>query len=281
MRGRHSMCSHSHAPTTAADLVSKRRWPAEVQQALERFERDFGSGLTETMATIADAVEDRQITVGVERVIRQGIADNREELSLLLRDGVADGARAGRAMASRRFGLDIDFETVPESTLNELVGVVEDLEDGIFETIGDGVASDVESMLSEGADVDDIADRLRSRDYAETLDNRHTQTHARTLVQGASERGNHSAMKDAPGVVGERWNVTLDGRQRPSHEAADGQIAPVDGTFSVGGARLLHPGDPGGPVDEVANCRCYATPVFEDDLTADELARLRAGNRLL
>ena len=55
---------------------------------------------------------------------------------------------------------------------------------------------------------------------------------------------------------------------------------PVDGTFIVGGERLMHPGDPGAVIEEIANCRCYATPVFADDLTQDDLAQLRAGQRL-
>jgi Phage Mu protein F like protein. len=97
-------------------------------------------------------------------------------------------------------------------------------------------------------------------------------------VQSASERGNLSAMQDAPGVVGKRWNTTLDGRARRTHRDADGQIAPIDGQFDVGGSTLRHPGDPTAELEEIANCRCFSSPVFESDLTDEELAELQAGN---
>jgi hypothetical protein len=87
-------------------------------------------------------------------------------------------------------------------------------------------------------------------------------------------------MDAAPGVIGERWNATNDGRARDTHLAAEGQISPVNSSFIVGGVRLAHPGDPEGPLREIANCRCYSTPVFADELTDSEVAQLRAGQRL-
>ena len=271
------MCRH--APTTAADLTHKRRWPAEVQAAIDRFKRRFGDEVSGLAAEVAD----RYAAPGpsdVVTVVSSTVSERRERLTAILTDGMIDGAEAGRRMSSRRFDLDIDFDVVPQSTIDELEDVIDEAGDDIFATLGEGIQSDIESAIEAGDDVDTIAERLRSRSYADRLDRRHTQTHARTLVQGASERGNHSAMQEAPGVVGERWHYTSDGRARETHIEAGGQIAPVDGPFVVGGARLRHPGDPQAPIGEIANCRCYATPVFEDDLSEDELAQLRAGNRL-
>jgi len=273
------MTCDCHTPTTSEGLFQKRRFPAEVQAAIERFSREFNGELSGLAADVADRYSDPSPS-NVQTVVDQVLADRRRDMTVVIEEGMIDGVESGRRMASRRFGLDIAFDVVPERAIAAVESVVDDLEGDIFETLSDGITSDMEGWLDEGLGVDDIASNLRSRDYAETLDRRHTQTHARTLVQSASEKGNHTAMEDAPGVIGERWNVTSDGRERDTHADADGQIVPVDGTFRVGGARLEHPGDPTGPIEEIGNCRCYATPVFEDDLTPEELAQLRAGQRL-
>ena len=69
------------------------------------------------------------------------------------------------------------------------------------------------------------------------------------------------------------WIATLDGKTRNSHFAADGQRAPLAGTFTVGGAQLAFPGDPDGPPDEVANCRCRVGVLAPDEEIPDEVDR--------
>lgn len=72
--------------------------------------------------------------------------------------------------------------------------------------------------------------------------------------------GEVEAYKQA-GVAKKGWLSQRDGKTRPSHKG----VAPVDvdKAFSVGGARLQFPGDPGGPADETINCRCGTVPEFE------------------
>jgi len=63
-----------------------------------------------------------------------------------------------------------------------------------------------------------------------------------------------------------QWITTLDGRQRETHEAAHLQIRKIDRPFIVGKAKLMFPGDPAGPPEEVINCRCQSvilTPAVE------------------
>ena len=57
-----------------------------------------------------------------------------------------------------------------------------------------------------------------------------------------------------------RWVTVHDNRVRPSHVAADGQVQDLGTPFLVGGAHLLYPGDPAGPLKETANCRCILIP---------------------
>lgn len=57
-----------------------------------------------------------------------------------------------------------------------------------------------------------------------------------------------------------RWVTVHDNRVRPTHAAADGQVQDLGTPFLVGGAHLLYPGDPAGPLKETANCRCILIP---------------------
>ena len=74
-----------------------------------------------------------------------------------------------------------------------------------------------------------------------------------TLV---NERSIAAAQKAFPDGVNKTWLTVGDNRVRAAHSAAEGQTVPVDQPFSVGGASLMYPGDPTGPLRLVARCRC-------------------------
>lgn len=69
----------------------------------------------------------------------------------------------------------------------------------------------------------------------------------------AEQRGDPAPFK--------QWLSTLDKRTRPTHVEADRQRTLMREPFRVGGARLMFPGDPTGPAQEVINCRCSLLPV--------------------
>jgi len=52
------------------------------------------------------------------------------------------------------------------------------------------------------------------------------------------------------------WKSGFDARVRDAHRAANGQVVPFNGKFSVGGESLQRPGDPNGSASNVINCRC-------------------------
>ena len=267
-------------PVTRRRLTEKRRWPAEVQSAIDDFQAEFGALAGRQKERLADAIIARDITEtgDIAAAVRRLVGENEEEFRVVFAEGARNGADAGRRMASRRFGLDIDFEQVPQQTLDELDDFVDDATPSILDNLADGSADRIGGWFEEGLARDDVADRIRD-ELDDELGEAAAETHARTIVQGASERGNHSAIQESS-AVGERWRATSDGRTRDTHVEAEGQIVPVGGTFEVGGANLVHPGDPGGPIEEIANCRCTTIPVFEDELTDDEVATLRGGGRL-
>lgn len=52
------------------------------------------------------------------------------------------------------------------------------------------------------------------------------------------------------------WKSGFDARVRDAHRAANNQVVPFNGKFSVGGESLQRPGDPNGSASNVINCRC-------------------------
>lgn len=269
-----------HRPTTRKSLLQKRRWPSEVAAAINQFEREFGEVTEGVRERLADAVVARDITPegDMAAAVRRVLSEDAEEIRVVFVENAERGARAGRRMASRRFDLDIDFDVVPQATLDELEDFVDSVHGDVLDTIGDGVESTLEQAFEEGLDRDAVAD-IMLEELDNELGDAAAQRHSRTLVHGASESGNHSAIQDSS-AIGEKWIATAGGRTRDTHDAADGQIAPVGGTFAVGGARLAHPGDPAGPIEEIANCRCSMSPVWPGDVSDDEAAQLRAGQRI-
>jgi hypothetical protein len=69
------------------------------------------------------------------------------------------------------------------------------------------------------------------------------------------------------GVRYKRWATMGDSHVREMHDATDGQIVPIGGTFDVGGNDLAYPGQPVGPPDVWINCRCLAMPAARDGET--------------
>lgn len=91
------------------------------------------------------------------------------------------------------------------------------------------------------------------------------ETIARTETAQAVNRGKFAHATEVQRRLGarvvRRWSAILDTRVRPSHAIAHGQEVELGQPYLVGGAHLLHPGDPAGPAGEVINCRC--TEVYE------------------
>lgn len=57
-----------------------------------------------------------------------------------------------------------------------------------------------------------------------------------------------------------QWWTRQDERVRTTHNDAHGQLVGMSEKFHVGGAELDHPGDPSGPMKEIARCRCFVIP---------------------
>lgn len=136
--------------------------------------------------------------------------------------------------------------------------------------IGNTAWTTARERLVEGFQAGEGIDALAGR-VEEALDVAASRavTIARTEVVSASNAGSIAGARalsgHAPPV--KIWMASLDARTRESHADADGQEVALDEPFTVGGAQLDYPGDPAGPVEEVANCRC--TIVYRDEPTPD------------
>lgn len=98
---------------------------------------------------------------------------------------------------------------------------------------------------------------------------------AQTETQTAAEHmkylearavGGERLIVDQPQIVEKpirsfkKWVTVIDGKQRATHLAANGQEVLRDEAFVVGGERLRYPADPklGASIGNIVNCRCNA-----------------------
>lgn len=136
---------------------------------------------------------------------------------------------------------------------------------GIPDEVYSQIVGEVERGIREGRSIPDIAadidQRLLDSDSARWASR--ATTVARTETIGATNGGAFAAALQRAQAEGEPnpekvWLATMDRRTRPAHQLADTQRVGLLEPFTVGGARMMFPGDPSGPADQVINCRCSA-----------------------
>lgn len=94
----------------------------------------------------------------------------------------------------------------------------------------------------------------------------------RVHQQGFLDAGDKAKEKGAD--ILKQWDATLDGRTRPAHSEADGQIVEWDDFFIVGGEQMKAP-SVGGSAKNVVNCRCQLLQRARWALDEDELKTLQ------
>ena len=102
----------------------------------------------------------------------------------------------------------------------------------------------------------------------------YSKSQAERLVRTeATNAANFATLQSATDMFGQdnlqkEWMTALDGRERPAHRTADGQIVDFKERFTVGGELLFNPGDPAGSAKNVVNCRCSTAPFPKPDAEA-------------
>jgi len=146
--------------------------------------------------------------------------------------------------------LDYAVNHVPKVVGQITLVTLAELQNAIF----DGIAL--------GLSIPDLAALIDELYLEQIIPNRSTVI-ARTEIIAATNYGSRQAAKGTGLELTKRWISTFDGRARPTHEAAG--LTPaigIDSLYSVGSARLMFPGDPEGPAEEVIQCRC--TEVYQE-----------------
>jgi HK97 family phage portal protein len=108
---------------------------------------------------------------------------------------------------------------------------------------------------AEGEGIPEIAARIDELYLEQIIPNRSTVI-ARTEVISSSNAANRFAAQQTGLPLMKEWISTRDDRTRDTHEEVNGQTREFDEFYDVGKAKLLFPGDPNGPADEVIQCRC-------------------------
>lgn len=270
---------------TGRTLLAKQELPPEAERALREFASEFSSAIDPLREDVVAAIRagdidpssTNSVRVGIERVA----GNYTNDIQLVYREGTQRGAQAGRAFAANRHQLDVAFDVVPERVLEEFADWSDEIvENEVLETITEDSIRYIRNAQEEGLSIDDLAQQVNDELFDGRLQDHVAERNARTATISSSNAGSHSAYEDADSVVAEEWLTSIDGRERDDHNAADGQIVAVGNTFLVGGEELRHPADPQGSQGNIINCRCTTVPVFRDQLSDDEFARLESNGRL-
>jgi hypothetical protein len=130
-----------------------------------------------------------------------------------------------------------------------VTGILATTREALRKTLGEGIA--------QGEGVYELTKRV-NRLYLDEIIPHRAEVIARTEVIAASNFGSRAAAKATGLPLIKEWLATNDNRTRDTHRAANGQKRPLDEPYTVGGARLMFPGDTslGAPGSETIQCRC-------------------------
>lgn len=121
-----------------------------------------------------------------------------------------------------------------------------------------------EQAIEEGIGINEAARYLKAEFPKEWRKSRwRAELIARTEINTATNEGAHIGAKATGLELQKMWVTAVDGRERPSHRFADGQVRQMEGKFLVGNVEMSKPGAAGAPAEEVCNCRCavaYISP---------------------
>ncbi len=165
--------------------------------------------------------------------------------------------RAGKSVLAET---DIDFTfDVMDPAVKLLMAKKEVKLRKPLETLREEVRETIQHGMNEAMSVAEITQLLQdtfgiARGRAENI--------ARTELGSVFNGGRVLAMKQA-GIEYHQWSNSGDDKVRDSHQngsGVGGEIVKIGDQFSNG---LEYPGDPNGPIEEVAECRCGTTAVIE------------------
>ena len=162
------------------------------------------------------------------------------------------------------FGRSSDFETVVNEYFNSRQLILA----GITTRMANRISRLIEKGRADNLTLPQIA-KLVSDTFLPISRSRAALI-ARTETHNAASFANHSYHKTVEEDLGvkmlKKWVATSDGRTRPAHASANGQVVDMNEDFTVGGMPMGYAGDPKGGVANVINCRCVIIYADERDM---------------
>ena len=162
------------------------------------------------------------------------------------------------------FGRSVDFEAV----VNEYFAGRQLILAGISERMATRISRIIEQGRADDLTLPQIA-KLVSDKFLPISRSRAALI-ARTETHNAASFANHAyhltVEKDLGTKMLKKWVATSDGRTRPAHVSANGQIVDMSEDFLVGGLPMGYAGDSKGGAANVVNCRCVIVYADERDM---------------
>lgn len=244
------------------DLMTKRR------ETVRSYESRFGRELMVARREVLAKIERAYIPPAgksVERTVAKTVAADlvfdlakwKEGFLVSMRRVAATSLDIAGKQLFAELGRDDPFKFPPEAVLeftrsreNKLSNVADEVHARITETLEDGYTA--------GDSTDELAARIRAEFNG--ISAGRSRVVAMTETSAVYGQGRQEAMQIA-GVGYKQWLTSGNANVRAAHAAANDQVVPVDGYFTVGGEQLAHPGDPAGAPENVINCHCVSIPV--------------------
>lgn len=123
----------------------------------------------------------------------------------------------------------------------------------VIGTTKEELQSILEQGLVEELSVQQVAKNIN--DYFKLQSRNRSLVIARTELTDTINDGTlHTLQRE--GHSHKEWITNLDGRERETHAAANGQVVGIHESFIIGGSPARHPGDDSLPPGERIQCRC-------------------------
>lgn len=260
----------------------KERAP-EIEKAIRNFFARWKTDVMEMANSVTEALRTGGINLdsngALERSVEYYFGDFTIALEETFRVQSLESAKAGRKVAVRRHNLGVSFDVFDKRILDVLEHWPVTASKHVANTLQSEVTQYLKGAHQEGLSVDEIANDFQN----EFIEGRVLDSKARQLARdstiGPSNGGRLTSYQDA-GIFAKEWEATDDKRTRHTHNVADNQIVAMDNTFIVGGYEAMFPGDPSLPVQEFTNCRCTLIPLPKSQLTASQISKIQAGQRI-
>lgn len=245
-----------------AQLEKQRgKWEDEIEKRMQTY---FNS----EQAAFATVLETGMLQSQMENVIEVMLSNREDELKQLIYNIWYDvGSHfseetAKQLQEAKATLVDIFSSKVIQWLLNLSATKVTQINDTTRTQLRKALADGVQA----GESIKEIARRIDDLYLDDIIPNR-SRVIASTEVIGASNWASHTAAEGSGLDLNKVWLSTDDTHTRKAHKDADGQKVALNKPFTVGGEKLMYPGDPAGSAKNVIGCRCV--PVYER-VKADE-----------